>query len=402
MSRTVESICVLGLGYIGLPTAAIFASRGYRVRGVDTRPTVVDTINAGQAHFIEPELDLLVQAAVETGRLQAHSEPAEADAFILCVPTPLTPERLPDLQFVWQATDQIVPFLRPGDLVVLESTSPPGTTEEIARRIQEKTGLTTGQVHFAHAPERVLPGHILREVVENDRVIGGLDAGATEACVMLYQSFAEGRIHRADAKMAEATKLVENAYRDVNIAFANEISMLANELGIDPSDLIALANHHPRVNILQPGAGVGGHCIAIDPWFLVSSAPSSSQLIRTAREVNDRKPHWVLARILEQAERLEEPRIACLGLTYKADVDDLRESPAVTIVRWLLERDSGRVSVVEPHLDTHPEFALCGLDEALEDADIVVVLVAHREFRELSPERLEGKVVVDVCGALRR
>lgn len=397
-----QKVCVVGLGYTGLPTAAILASRGYDVRGVEIREEAVKTINAGRAHIVEPDLDMLVQAAVSTGKLEAFAEPDQADIFILCVPTPARSDHSPDLQAVIAATHSICPWVREGNVVVLESTSPPGTTDRIAELVLGETGLPKGSVFFAHAPERVLPGKILREVIENARLIGGVDEASTEACAAFYRTFVTGDLHLTNARTAETVKLVENAFRDVNIAFANELSFITDRLGLDVWEVIALANRHPRVNILQPGPGVGGHCIAVDPWFLVASAPDETRLIQTARAVNDSKPAWIVDRVARRASRFKEPRIACLGLAYKPDVDDLRESPAVEVVRLLRDRNVGELLVVEPNLERHPEFDLVPVETALERADIVVVLVAHEPFKRLPPKLLEEKSIVDACGAWRR
>ncbi len=394
-------VCVVGLGYIGLPTAAVLASRGYSVHGVEVDARAAEIINSGRAHIVEPDLDILVRAAVETRRLRAHSVPAEADIFLVCVPTPVAAGHVPDLSFVQSATQSLCPYLKPGNLVILESTSPPGTTEMMADLVTQGTTLTPGQVHFAHAPERVLPGQILREVVQNDRIVGGLDARSGELCADFYRTFVSGQIFVTSARMAETAKLVENAYRDVNIAFANELSLLAEALELDVWDLIALANRHPRVNILNPGPGVGGHCIAVDPWFLVHTAPEVTPLIRKAREVNSAKPAWVVERVQRRADRLKRARIACLGLAYKPDIDDLRESPAVEIVHALAASGRYDLRVVEPNLKSHPDFQLCSLEAALNDADMVVVLVAHRDFKRIPKHLLAEKIVVDTCGALR-
>lgn len=396
-----EKVCVVGLGYIGLPTAAILAASGHEVHGVEVNSHIVETINSGKAHFSEPDLDMLVEAGVQTGRLKAHTEPTKADVFIICVPTPLTDANEPDLHYVEEAAEAICPYLTEGSLIVLESTSPPGTTEWIADRIAKVTGLIPPAIFVAHAPERVLPGKILREVVENDRIVGGLDEASTHRCAEFYETFARGKVHLTNARTAETTKLVENAYRDVNIAFANELSLVSEELDLDVWDVIDMANRHPRVNILSPGPGVGGHCIPVDPWFLVSSAPDSTQLIRTARKVNDRKPRWIEERVVGHASRFKHPRVACLGLAYKPDVDDLRESPAVEIVRALTKRIQGDVFVVEPNVKSHPEFELTNVSDALRVADIVVVLVAHSAFRKLPASVYEEKIVVDTCGILR-
>jgi UDP-N-acetyl-D-mannosaminuronic acid dehydrogenase len=396
-------VCVVGLGYVGLPTAAVLASRGYDVHGVDVNPKAVETINSGKAHIVEPDLDLLVRAAVQTGKLRAFTAPTKADVFMVCVPTPFKGSHEPDLSYVEAATRLICPFLEPGNLVVLESTSPPGTTEMMAEIVAQETRLTPDDVHFAHAPERVLPGKVLREIVENDRIIGGINEASTKACVDFYATFVSGEIHTTNARTAETAKLVENAYRDVNIAFANELSLLADELGLDVWELIRLANRHPRVNILSPGCGVGGHCIAVDPWFLVHAAPTATRLIRTGREVNDHKPEWVVDRVKRKAARFKRPKIACLGLAYKPDIDDLRESPAVHIVERLLADKAldADIAVVEPYVARHPEFSLVPLDKALADADIVLVLCAHKQFKKISPALLAEKILIDTCGALR-
>jgi UDP-N-acetyl-D-mannosaminuronic acid dehydrogenase len=391
----------VGLGYIGLPTAAVLASRGYTIHGVEVDARAAEIINSGRAHIVEPDLDILVRAAVETQRLKAHAAPAQADIFMLCVPTPVADGHAPDLSYVKSATESICPFLRPGNLVILESTSPPGTTELIAEIVAQKTQLAPGEVLFAHAPERVLPGQILREVVQNDRIVGGLDARSSEVCAAFYRTFVSGQIHITTARMAETAKLVENAYRDVNIAFANELSMLAEKLELDVWDLITLANRHPRVNILSPGPGVGGHCIAVDPWFLVHAAPELTPLITQARKTNSAKPAWVVERIQRRAQRLKRARIACLGLSYKPDIDDLRESPAVEVVHLLEAAGEYDLRVVEPNLTQHPKFQLMPLARALEGADMVVFLVAHREFKNIPKTLLAEKIIVDTCGALR-
>lgn len=391
-------VCILGLGYIGLPTAAVLASRGYTIHGVEIDPSAAETINAGRAHIVEPDLDILVRAAVETGKLRAHAEPGPSDVFILCVPTPLTTDHEPDLSYVRAAAESIAPVVQPGNLVILESTSPPGTTELVAQIVRERSGLEDGVLHFAHAPERVLPGKILREVVENARIIGGIDGPSTEAGAAFYGTFVSGRLHLTSARMAETAKLVENASRDVNIAFANELSLLADTLDLDVWELIRLANQHPRVNILSPGPGVGGHCIAVDPWFLVHCDSDNTRLIRQAREVNDDKPRWVFDRVARRAGRLKQPRVVCLGLAYKPDIDDLRESPALEVTRLVAGLPGVDLRVVEPNLESHPEFQLQPLEQALRDADIVVALVGHSEFKGIPSALLAEKVVIDACG----
>lgn len=397
-----KRICVLGLGYIGLPTAAVLASRGYAVHGVEVNATAAETINAGKAHIIEPELDILVRSAVGAGRLKAHPEPAAADVFMICVPTPLNSDQMPDLSYVDVATRSIASVIQAGNLVILESTSPPGTTERIAGELfSARPDLRPGSVHFAHAPERVLPGRILREVVENDRIIGGCDVASTEVCAEFYRTFVSGELHLTTARTAETVKLVENAFRDVNIAFANELSLVAADLSLDVWEIIRLANKHPRVNILKPGPGVGGHCIAVDPWFLVHAAPESSRLMRRARDVNRAKPHWVLEQVRAAVDRFKAPQVACLGLSYKENIDDLRESPALEIARQIARLPSVGLRVVEPNLTRHEEFELLPLERALDGADIVVILVGHRAFRGLRSEALATKVVFDICGLLR-
>lgn len=392
-------VCVVGLGYIGLPTAAVLASRGYEIHGVEVNNEAARTINSGRAHIVEPELDILVRAAVSTGKLKAFPEPAPAEVFMLCVPTPFKERHEPDLSFVESATRSVAPHLKRGDLVILESTSPPGTTERIAQLVAEvRPDLGSNDVYFAHAPERVLPGKILREVVENDRIIGGINEASTEVCAQFYRSFVSGELHLTTSRMAETVKLVENASRDVGIAFANELSIFADAQGLDVWELIRLANHHPRVNILSPGPGVGGHCIAVDPWFLVHTEPDKTPLIRMAREVNSAKPAWVIQRVLGLASRFKSPKIACLGLAYKPDIDDLRESPALEIARALKASGDVRLLVVEPNIQKHPDFELCDVDFAIREADIVLFLVAHREFRRISPAQLSERVVVDTCG----
>ena len=395
-------ICVVGLGYIGLPTAAVLGSRGYKIHGVEINPKAVETINSGKAHIVEPDLDILVRAAVTTGNLKAYTEPAESDIFMICVPTPLTDDKKPHLDYVRSATKAIIPFLKPGNLVILESTSPPGTTEMIESIVLEESKLQKGDVHFAHAPERVLPGKILREVVENDRIIGGIDDASTEKAAEFYSSFVTGKLLKTHCRTAETAKLVENAFRDTNIAFANELSLFCEKMDLDVWELIRLANHHPRVNILTPGPGVGGHCIAVDPWFLVDCAPEETKLIRASREINEAKPHWVVDRVIAKAERFKNPTIACLGLAYKPDIDDLRESPAVEIVKSLQERGIGELKIVEPNLESHDSFELTSLSDAVESADIVLMLVGHKPFLSIPTAKLAEKIIIDTCGVINR
>ncbi len=394
----------MGLGYIGLPTASILANSGFKVLGVDVRPEVVETINQGRIHIEEPDLDILVRSAVNSGQLKASVQPAMADVFIICVPTPICADRSPDVSYVERDAKAIRPHVRRGNLIVLESTSPPRTTQNIVVPQAIPPDLKVGQdVFVAHCPERVLPGRILLEAVQNDRIIGGMTPACAARARQFYETFVQGGIFTTSALVAEVTKLVENSYRDVNIAFANELSMFADGLGIDPLEVISLANHHPRVNILQPGPGVGGHCISVDPWFLVHTSPEQTPLIRTAREVNDSKPHYVVKQILALAKKLPEPTIGCLGLTYKADVDDLRESPSIEIVRELRKSVGGHVMACDPHITTDhfDEFPLFTLEEVIARCQVLVLLTDHKQFKEVPREVLEKKIIVDTRGAWR-
>jgi UDP-N-acetyl-D-mannosaminuronic acid dehydrogenase len=415
MQRNLQKIVVMGLGYIGLPTASILATKGHQVVGVDVSEDVVSTTNSGKIHIIEPDLDILVRSAVNSGNLKATLIPEEADTFILAVPTPFKEAdhnpKTPDLSFVESATKAIAPYLKPGNLVILESTSPVGTSEHIRDILRENRpelfnldprNSTIEPVFIAHCPERVLPGHIIRELVDNDRIIGGIDRGSAEKAQVLYKTFCNGNVYLTDAKTAELAKLVENSFRDVNIAFANELSIICDRLGINVWELIQLANKHPRVNILNPGPGVGGHCIAVDPWFIVSAAPEEAKLIRTARNVNDHKPQWVLDKVRAKAERFKSPVIGCLGLAFKANIDDLRESPALEITKELIASGIGRVMACEPNVNGgFREFPLHTLDEVLREADILLVLVDHEEFKEIDRESLKEKVVLDTRGVWR-
>lgn len=401
MAHLEKTICVVGLGYIGLPTASFLGTKGYTVYGVDSSPDVVRTINKGEIHIVEPDLDVLVKSAVQSGRLTAGTQPRQSDIFILAVPTPLTADRRPDLSYVESATRAISPHVRPGNLVILESTSPVGTTDELVAAVLREAGHDTeNEVWVAHCPERVLPGRILIELVENDRIVGGINPRATEEAVSFYSTFVRGEVLATDSRTAEMTKLVENSFRDVNIAFANELSFLCDSEGINLWELISLANRHPRVNVLQPGPGVGGHCIAVDPWFLVSRAPDLARLIRTAREVNDEKPRWVIAKIRRSAQRFKRPVIGCLGVSFKADVDDLRESPALSIVRALVAEEVGEILVAEPNLSKSDEFDLRPFAEVIQASDIVVLLVDHREFRELKATDFKEKLLIDTRGVI--
>ncbi|TOL62775.1 UDP-N-acetyl-D-mannosamine dehydrogenase, partial [Vibrio parahaemolyticus] len=416
-----ETISVIGLGYIGLPTAAMFASRKKKVIGVDVNQHAVDTINQGKIHIVEPDLDMIVSAAVSEGYLKATTTPEPADAFLIAVPTPFLPCNegevpAPDLSYIEAASKAIAPVLKKGDLVILESTSPVGATEQMAAWLAEaRSDLTFPQTHgeqadvnVAHCPERVLPGHVVRELVENDRVIGGMSARCSERSVALYRTFVQGECVVTNSRTAEMAKLTENSSRDVQIAFANELSIICDKLDINVWELIALANRHPRVNILQPGPGVGGHCIAVDPWFIVSKTPEEAQIIHTARKVNDGKPDWVINKVkLAIAEFLQanpdktarDVTVACYGLAFKPDIDDLRESPAMAITQKIAEMHAGRVIAVEPNIDAVPEklkhVELMDFEVAPKEADIQVLLVDHKEFKEV---RTSSGVVVDLKG----
>jgi UDP-N-acetyl-D-mannosaminuronic acid dehydrogenase len=412
MKRQFNKVCVVGMGYIGLPTAATLATRGVDVIGLDVSQDVVDTINRGGVHIVEPELDVLVKGAVNAGTLKATTVPEPADAFVIAVPTPLTEENLPDTSYIRSAVETIAPVIEKGNLIILESTSPVGTLEAIVRQLSElradlklpESRMSSGDVYFVHCPERVLPGKIIGELVDNDRVIGGYTERCAEKAVDLYGTFVRGEMLITDDKTAEMTKLVENAYRDVNIAFANELSLICDHLEINVWNLIQMANRHPRVNILRPGPGVGGHCIAVDPWFIVSASPDQAQLIAAARKVNDSKPEYVVQKVKNAADKFKTPKIACLGLSFKADIDDLRESPSVEIARRLVEEKCGRVFVVEPHVDVLPEVLksdgvdLVALDQALLQADILVLLTDHKFFKSVGKDILQQKIVIDTRG----
>lgn len=390
-----NKICVIGLGYIGLPTATVLALAGKKVVGIDNNPAIISAVRYGKPHLIESELAEKLQQALGTGLFSAKATPEPADAFIIAVPTPLAHQQQPDLQYIRQAVESLAPYLKNGNLIVLESTSPVGTTEQIKDWLRQLRP-DLNEILLAYCPERVLPGKIMQEIYHNDRIIGGLTPKATEQAVRLYQIFAKGDCIPTTARTAELCKLVENSYRDVNIAFANELSIICDQLQINVWELIKLANRHPRVNILQPGAGVGGHCIAVDPWFIVSQVPEQAKLIRTARQVNDAKPLWVLEKIkavladcaTATERKPSEITIACLGLAFKADVEDLRESPAVAITAQLADWHRGKVLAVEPHIRQLPanlqkNVQLVPLEQAMKETDIIVLLVDHQEFKQL-------------------
>lgn len=405
-------VCVVGLGYIGLPTAAIVARAGCRVRGVDVTQAVVDTINRGEIHIEEVDLDGLVQGVVARGLLSASTEMEPADVFVIAVPTPFDANHAPDISYVLSAGEAVAKVLKAGDTVILESTSPVGTTEQLrdliaARRPDLKCpGLTneTPDISIAYCPERVLPGKILEELTNNDRSIGGITPRCARKALAFYKRFVRGTCVTTDARSAEMTKLVENAYRDVNIAFANELSIVADRMGLDVWEVIRLANRHPRVNILQPGPGVGGHCIAVDPWFIVHGAPEQTPLIRTARGVNDGKIHHVIARAEDLLAAHPQLTVACLGLAFKANIDDFRESPARLVAATLARRHGARIKVVEPYANELPrEFEgtaaeLIDIDSALETAGILIVLVDHDQFRAVPLAERAGKLVYDTRG----
>jgi len=412
----IETVAVIGLGYIGLPTAAILAGNGVKVIGVDVSATTVEAVNRGEVPFVEPDLGTNVAGAVAQGFLRAQKDTPQADAYIVAVPTPFLADKSADLSYIEDAARAIAPQLRGGELVILESTSPPQTTAHMARVILDARpdlSLDGSEdrpvVLFAHCPERVLPGRVMIELVTNDRIVGGLNPGAAEAATALYKVFCLGEILETDATTAELSKLVENAYRDVNIAFANELSIVSKNLGVDVWELIGLANHHPRVNILQPGPGVGGHCIAVDPWFIVAADPENSKLIRTAREVNDSKPQRVVEQILAPIAENPAATVAALGLAFKPNIDDMRESPAVDIVHKLAtQRPDVTILVVTPHSEILPK-KLVGFSnikqttaiEAISAADVVALLVNHDKFSEIDRATLAGKHLVDTRGFWR-
>lgn len=412
MKTPIATVNVIGLGYIGLPTAAILAARGLTVHGTDVNEVTVAAVNAGSVPFVEPDLAGYVSSAVEAGHLTASTDVIAADAFVVAVPTPFGDNHSPDLSYVRAATTALAPKLRADDLIVLESTSPPGATEQIGEWIRGLRPDLVGAdgalaVLIAHCPERVLPGRVMVELVTNDRIVGGVTREAAERARSLYATFCDGEILLTDARTAELAKLVENSYRDVNIAFANELSVIADDLGIDVWELIALANHHPRVNILQPGPGVGGHCIAVDPWFIVDAAPERARLIRTAREVNDAKPGWVLDKVREKVGAAQNPVIATLGLAFKPDIDDLRESPARRITAHIADEfATAHVLAVEPNIAELPadlanrrNIELTDL-AAVSTADVIVLLVDHREFRatDLHELGIDRSRVIDTRG----
>ena len=411
---TFKKICVVGLGYIGLPTATVFARAGVEVVGVDVNAKAVEVINTGKSHIVEADLDDLLHKVVENGTFKACLQAEEADAFLIAVPTPFKGDHEPDLAYVEAATRSIAPFVKEGSLLVLESTVPPGATEKMVAWLEderpdlkEKGGVGVSY-YAAHCPERVLPGRVLVELVANDRIIGGITPDCSSKAQALYKLFVEGDCVITTARTAELAKLTENSFRDVNIAFANELSIICDKLDINVWELISLANRHPRVNILQPGPGVGGHCIAVDPWFIVDAAPNEAKIIRTAREVNDSKPNWVIEKVRQAAKETGKirPVIACLGLAFKADIDDLRESPALMIAERIAQERLGEIIAVEPNIEVQVTslaklgVPLIELRNALEKADVVVLLVDHSPFKSLTLAQLKNIKLVDTRGIL--
>lgn len=398
-----QKVTTLGLGYIGLPTSALIASNGIAVHGVDISQRVVDTINAGKIHIVEPELDKAVAAAVSAGLLRADTQAVAADVYLVVVPTPFKGgSHEPDTSYIQAATEGILPLLKAGDLYIIESTSPVGTTERMQEFIYSRRPELQGKLHIAYCPERVLPGNVMYELVHNDRVIGGVDEASTERACAFYAQFVKGELHRTNARTAEMCKLTENSSRDVQIAFANELSLICDKADIDVWELIHLANKHPRVNILQPGSGVGGHCIAVDPYFITSEFPMESQIIGKAREINNYKSFWCAEKVRQTIrdyaiEHGKAPSVALMGLAFKPNIDDLRQSPAVYIAQKVLQ-GAGDESyfIVEPNITEHPYYKLTNVQEAVEQADIVAFLVAHDEFRQL--QLADEKVILDFCG----
>ena len=398
-------VVTIGLGYIGLPTSALIASHGTNVLGVDINQKVVDTINQGKIHIVEPDLDEIVSKAVSNGFFKASTKPTSADVYLIVVPTPFKGNHEPDISFVEASTKGIISLLKKGDLYIIESTSPIGTTDKMQKLIFASRPELQGAIHIAYCPERVLPGNVIHELVENDRVIGGVDEAATQKAISFYSKYVKGELHATNARTAEMCKLVENSSRDVQIAFANELSLICDKADINVWELINLANKHPRVNILQPGCGVGGHCIAVDPYFIVSDYPMESKIIGTAREVNNYKSFWCAEKIQTEKLKFElehgrKPQVALMGLAFKPNIDDLRESPAKYIAQKVLQNDSnGAYLIVEPNIKEHNVFKLTDYKTAAEEADIIVFLVAHEEFKTL--EIHKNKVVLDFCGIIK-
>lgn len=398
--------CIIGLGYIGLPSAIIAAQHGVCVKGVDINPEVVATINQGKIHIVEPGLQELCREVVEKGKLKAFSQPQKSEVYLMVVPTPFKGDHEPDLSYVEAATKAVIPLLKENDLYIIESTSPVGTTERMAQLIFSERPELKDKIYIAYCPERVLPGNVIYELVHNDRVIGGINPESTDKAIDFYKRFVKGELHKTNARTAEMCKLTENASRDVQIAFANELSLICDKAGIDVWELVKLANKHPRVNILQPGSGVGGHCIAVDPYFITADFPMESQIIGKAREINNYKAFWCAEKIQKTIRDFEirngrEPSVALMGLAFKPNIDDLRESPAKYIATKVIQAyNNGDFLIVEPNIREHKVFKLTGYKEAYEQADIVAFLVAHDEFKKLSWRN--DKIILDFCGIFQR
>lgn len=415
MSNFNKKVCVIGLGYIGLPTAAIIASTGVNVVGVDVNVKKVDTVNRGETYFLEPNLDFLVQKTVQSCHLRATTDIESSDVFIIAVPTPVTANNKPDLTDIKAVIRALAPFLKKNDLIILESTVPPGTTDMMISTLAKMRSDLTFPNHFeedpdifvCYCPERVLPGNILNELREGHRIIGGTNAMSSQKAIELYSLFSNGDLSTTDSRTAEMTKLVENSFRDINIAFANELSMLCEDLGVNTQETIRLANKHPRVKILEPGPGVGGHCIAVDPWFLVNASQKNSKLIQTARKVNDRKADYIAKKIIKKSSSLKKPIIACFGLSYKKDVCDTRLSPAIKIIARVAKKRSNRILIIEPHLKKIPSqlaglenIEMVGIKEALKSAHILVILVGHKQFHEINWAKFDKESIIDTVGII--
>ena len=399
--------CFMGLGYIGLPTAIISSQHGINVCGVDINPKVVEKTNRGELHIVEPGLQDLLKKAVDSKSLVASTTPFESDVYLIVVPTPFKAKHEPDISYVESATKTVIPFLKEGDLFIIESTSPVGTTEKMAELIFAERPELKGRIHIAYCPERVLPGNVIFELVNNDRVIGGIDDASADAAAEFYGKFVTGQLHKTNCRTAEMCKLVENSSRDVQIAFANELSMICEKAGINVWELISLANKHPRVNILQPGCGVGGHCIAVDPYFISSAFPNEAKIIAQARSINNYKSEWCVEKaknaILSfELENGKKPQVALMGLAFKPNIDDLRESPAMKIAKHLVaEMPDVKFNIVEPNISSHPDFDIVDFQTAFEQSDIVVYLTAHKQFFML-PQEANDKLILDFCGVIKK
>lgn len=397
----------MGLGYIGLPTAIISSQHGINVCGVDINPKVVEKTNRGELHIVEPGLQDLLKKAVDSKSLVASTTPFESDVYLIVVPTPFKAKHEPDISYVQSATKTVIPLLKEGDLFIIESTSPVGTTEKMAELIFAERPELKGRIHIAYCPERVLPGNVIFELVNNDRVIGGIDDASADAAAEFYGKFVTGQLHKTNCRTAEMCKLVENSSRDVQIAFANELSMICEKAGINVWELISLANKHPRVNILQPGCGVGGHCIAVDPYFISSAFPNEAKIIAQARSINNYKSEWCVEKaknaILSfQLKNCKKPQVALMGLAFKPNIDDLRESPAMKIAKHLVaEMPDVKFNIVEPNISSHPDFDIVDFQTAFEQSDIVVYLTAHKQFFML-PQEVNDKLILDFCGVIKK